>query len=168
MGNILRKFLCFEFKYVIIRLMKKCTKCKKEKQINEFSFKNKLVNIRHSQCKDCTRLLVKNHYLKNKQYYLDKTRKRNAKLYSEIIRFIQEYLKKNPCLDCGESDITVLEFDHNRDKFTKFKAVSSLIKSRYPIEIIKREINKCEIRCANCHRRKTARDFNWIKSKMRP
>ena len=57
-----------------------------------------------------------------------------------------------------------LEFDHN-DKVSKFKAVSSLIRARYSLEKIKVEINKCEVRCANCHRRKTAKEFKWFKSK---
>jgi len=25
------------------------------------------------------------------------------------------------------------------------------------------EINKCVIRCSNCHRKKTAKDFSWYK-----
>jgi hypothetical protein len=28
---------------------------------------------------------------------------------------------------------------------------------------VKNEIEKCDVRCANCHRRKTAKDFNWYK-----
>ncbi len=146
--------------------MKKCTKCKKEKLINEFNFKNRSKGLRHSECQICTRLFIKNHYNKNKGYYLEKTQKRNNGLRLEILNYIQKYLTKNPCTDCGETDISVLEFDHNREKFLKFKAVSSLIRARFPLEIIKREIDKCEVRCANCHRRKTSKEFNWLKSQM--
>jgi len=143
--------------------MERCTKCKKEKLINEFNFKIKALGLRHHQCRECTRLLVKNHYNSNKGYYLKKTHKRNTKLRLEILSYLNSYLLKNPCVDCGESDIIVLEFDH-RGKIPKFKAVSSLIRLRYPLDKIKEEINKCEVRCANCHRKKTAKDFKWFKN----
>ena len=143
--------------------MKKCSRCKREKPIEEFNFKIKATGLRQLQCKECTRLLIKNHYNTNKQYYLLKTKNRNKKLRDEINSFIQQYLSKNPCVDCTESDITVLEFDHN-GKIPKLKAVSSLIRARSSLEKIKEEISKCEVRCANCHRRKTAKDFNWFKS----
>ncbi len=147
--------------------MKKCAKCKKEKLDSEFNFRNKDKGLYHSECKECTRLFVKNHYNNNKQYYLEKTQKRNTKLMSEILNYIQQYLLKNPCVDCGESDVVVLEFDHT-GKLPKFKAISSLIRSRYPLEKIKEEISKCEVRCANCHRKKTSKEFKWFKSNMRP
>jgi hypothetical protein len=54
--------------------------------------------------------------------------------------------------------------DVMKKKGIKFKAVSSLMKSRYPLEKIKEEIKKCEVRCANCHRRKTAVEFKWFKN----
>lgn len=141
-----------------------CTKCKKDKNNNNFNFKNKALGLIHHQCKECTRLFVKNHYNNNKKYYLIKTQVRNRKLRSEVLSYINKYLLDNPCVDCGESDITVLEFDH-RGKIPKFKAVSSLIRARYSLNVVKEEVAKCDVRCANCHRRKTARDFKWLKSK---
>ncbi|OGI71053.1 hypothetical protein A3B84_02525 [Candidatus Nomurabacteria bacterium RIFCSPHIGHO2_02_FULL_35_13] len=147
--------------------MKKCSRCKKEKSIEEFNFKKKSLNIRHNQCKSCTRLFVKNHYNKNKEYYLEKTHKRNARIRLETFDYIKHHLLENPCIDCGESDITVLEFDHN-GKAPKFKAVSSVIRHGYPLQKIKEEIGKCDVRCANCHRKKTAKDFKWLKSKNAP
>ena len=33
--------------------------------------------------------------------------------------------------------------------------------SKLQILPILKEIEKCEIRCSNCHRKKTAKDFNW-------
>jgi len=144
--------------------MKICTKCKKEKNLDEFNYKNKLLNLHHSECKQCTRLFVKNHYNNNKEYYLKKTRIRNLKLRKKATDHIIQHLQNNPCLDCGETDIVVLDFDHNRDKFTKIKAVSSLVRASRPLSEIKEEIKKCEVRCANCHRRKTAKEFNWLKN----
>ena len=95
--------------------MKKCSRCKEVKSFNEFNYKNKSLGSLQSNCKTCTRYLIRNHYNKNKEYYLDKTHKRNAELKLEIQDYIRQYLQNNPCVDCGETDIRVLEFDHNRE-----------------------------------------------------
>jgi hypothetical protein len=142
--------------------VKRCSKCKKQKTESEFSFKIKKAGILQKQCKECTRVLIKNHYNKNKDYYLEKAHIRNDKLRNETISYVNTYLKNSYCKDCGEKDIVVLEFDH-RDRANKFKAVSSLIRGRYPLDIVKLEIEKCDVRCANCHRRKTAVDLGWFK-----
>lgn len=68
-------------------------------------------------------------------------------------------MKSNPCVDCGENDILVLEFDHVRGE-KKFN-ISTRIATSTRWETIKSEIDKCEVRCANCHRRKTAKTLNW-------
>ena len=146
--------------------MKKCAKCGLEKNLLDFSFKSKAKNILHSYCKQCTRAQIKNHYDKNRQYYLKKTRSRNKELRLEILAYLYDFLLNKKCIDCGESDMAVLEFDHT-GKIKKSAAVSSMIRIRLPLEKIKEEVAKCEIRCANCHRRKTARDFNWYKVKPR-
>jgi len=144
-------------------VIKKCSKCKEDKIIEEFNFKNKSLNKRHSNCRSCTRKLIKNHYNKNRSYYLEKAHKRNHKIRQKIFDYIKDYLVKNPCVDCGESDMVVLEFDHRGDT-PKVKAVSQLIRLRVNLQRIKAEIAKCDVRCANCHRRKTAKDFNWFKN----
>ena len=147
--------------------MIECTKCKKIRTLEDFNFKNRSRDLRHSQCKECTRQSVKKHYSENRQYYLDKTEKRNTASRLQISSYIRDYLSKNPCIDCVESDITVLEFDHKKNS-GKLGAVSTLIRARCSLEKIKEEIEKCEIRCANCHRRKTAKDFHWSKNNKHP
>ena len=71
-----------------------------------------------------------------------------------------DYLKKHPCVDCGEKDPIVLEFDHLKDKLIE---VSRLVQYT-SMNKMQNEIEKCEIRCANCHRRKTAIQFGWYKN----
>jgi 5-methylcytosine-specific restriction endonuclease McrA len=65
-----------------------------------------------------------------------------------------EFLSSKKCLDCGETDPIVLEFDHIHQK-TKFKHVSKMLSGHYSWKSVFAEIGKCEVRCANCHRRKT-------------
>lgn len=74
------------------------------------------------------------------------------------------YLKMHPCVDCGETDPVVLQFDHFRDK--KYQ-VANLVSSNMSWQNILKEIEKCEIRCANCHYRKTAREKNYYKTVVR-
>lgn len=61
---------------------------------------------------------------------------------------VREYLAKHPCVDCGYSDVRALDFDHVRGikKFTIGKL------RNHPWNEMLVEIEKCDIRCANCHR----------------
>jgi hypothetical protein len=63
-----------------------------------------------------------------------------------------EYLLAHPCVDCGETDLLVLEFDHLRDK--KYN-IGEMVNRDFTWGSILREIEKCEVVCANCHRRRT-------------
>lgn len=44
---------------------------------------------------------------------------------------------------------------------TKLNSISRMLTTGYCWETIKKEIDKCEVRCGNCHRIKTANQFNW-------
>lgn len=70
-----------------------------------------------------------------------------------------DYLKQHPCVDCGENDPVVLEFDHMGNKSCH---VSEMRCS--PLEKIAQEITKCEVRCCNCHRRKIATQLGGIEA----
>jgi hypothetical protein len=67
---------------------------------------------------------------------------------------LYEYLSDKKCIDCGEDDPIVLEFDH-QDPKTKIKNVASMLSGHYSWSSVLSEIMKCKVRCANCHRRKT-------------
>ena len=58
------------------------------------------------------------------------------------------------CVDCGERRLCVLDFDHVGGKDA---SVMVLAHSGYGLARLQSEIAKCEVRCANCHRRRTAR-----------
>ncbi len=110
----------------------------------------------HPYCRDCKKIYDKEFYQKTIE-----TRRKNKKLNSKEIRkrntqYIWDYLKKHPCIDCNESDPIVLEFDHRENKKYNVSEMSVL-----SLEKIENEISKCDIRCANCHRRKTAKQFGW-------
>lgn len=138
--------------------MKQCTKCKEFKSGADFQKRAASKDGLHSWCKSCKRNHEREHYAQNsyrKQYLSDKRKE----LAEKTKAYIFEYLLKHPCVDCGELDPVVLEFDHvNGDKrgnIAELKWCS--------METVIEEISKCEVRCANCHRRKTAIQFNWFK-----
>ncbi len=58
-------------------------------------------------------------------------------------------------MDCGNRyPYYVYDFDH-RDPTTKKACVARMICQGYGIDAIKKEIEKCDIVCANCHRERT-------------
>ena len=60
----------------------------------------------------------------------------------------------------------LLEFDH-RAGSNKVEAVSRLIGTR-SWRVVKAEIEKCDVRCVRCHRRKTAKEFSWKRLSEQP
>jgi hypothetical protein len=98
---------------------------------------------------------ARKYYLENKEKM-----KRTARLFTKAARlrnkeFIREYKKKHPCVDCGETDFRVLQFDHVNGE--KENAVANLSR-KASLAKVKEEIVKCEIRCANCHTRRHYRE----------
>jgi hypothetical protein len=71
---------------------------------------------------------------------------------------VWRYLSTHPCADCGEADPVVLEFDHVYGD--KVERIAEMVNHR-GWAAIAAEIDKCVVRCANCHRRKTAVDLGW-------
>jgi len=135
--------------------MKMCTKCGEEKPSTEFTKDKYKSDGLSSQCRECKKAKCKKYYRKNrekqiKQCYANK-RRRIEEHYIKLYKCLLEH----PCVDCGESDPVVLEFDHLRDKTTE---ISKLINKGVGWERIMEEISKCEVRCANCHKIKTIRE----------
>ena len=137
---------------------KKCTKCKKSKNIDEFPWQNKAIDKKHAQCKVCQRKRSRQHFLDNKESYLERISEYRKTGTQENRRKVLEYWKEHPCVDCGESHPATLQFDHQRDKRMP---VSRMI-TTYSWGAVLAEIEKFEVRCANCRMKKTAKDQNWF------
>ena len=137
---------------------KYCPQCGTDKSVDAFNFKHKIKNIRAPMCRKCWSTVNKQRYQENKQYYIDKAsiRKKVVKLqhYRKLIVFFEDH----PCVDCGETDPVILAFDHLGDKKHD---VSNMFTLGYRWETILEEIDKCEVRCMNCHTKKTAKEQNW-------
>lgn len=68
--------------------------------------------------------------------------------------FVLDRLRRANCVDCGETDMVVLDFDHVGPKRGH---VTAMALDEFSIAALDQEISACEIRCANCHRRRTIR-----------
>ena len=141
-------------------IMKKCSKCKHTKENAAFSWRNKAKGTLISWCKDCMRVYDKarGHGGKGSKRY-EQSRKR----IERNAQYTWDYLLSHPCVDCGEADPIVLEFDHI-EQDNKLSTVCDLTRNGCSIEKIQTEISKCDVRCANCHRRRTAVQMDWYKS----
>jgi len=142
--------------------MKICDKCGHPKEDIEFVFKRKKKNERRNTCRRCCKEYSKAHYQKNKAKYIKRARVFNDKQANRNRHLLYDYLKSKKCVDCGNDDVRVLEFDH-KSALDKKDNVGNMM-HRYSWKTILEEIKKCEIRCANCHRIKTVIQFDWFKN----
>lgn len=125
--------------------MKQCIKCSENKEEIDFSIGHKK---RSNVCYPCKRKY-------NVCYYATHRKKTKERIYKGVKQRRQlniikkrQYLQEHPCVSCGENNHIVLEFDHLRDKY---KNIGDMIGS-YSWLNIKKEIDKCQVLCANCHR----------------
>ena len=102
-----------------------------------------------------SRAYSKRHYENNRTAMIERARNQNLISRKSVRDWLLAYLLEHPCVDCGEDDPVVLEFDHNRDK--EFD-IGSAIPKGYSLKRVQAEVDKCEVRCANCHRRKTYKE----------
>lgn len=132
--------------------MKKCTICKKEKTSESFNKHSGRKDGLQSHCSECNRERSRAYYQRNTESH-KKTIKANREKYKAVLHlYVIEYLQSHPCVDCGFDNILALEFDHIRDKEIN---ISDAICNGWGLDRLKVEIEKCEVRCANCHNIKT-------------
>ena len=111
--------------------------------------------IRQSWCKPCYVEYKRVWYVENREKHIAHVRMLRDQHSAENQLRMWQYLAAHPCVDCGERDPVVLHFDHLRDERTD---VSYMTLNGFKWDTILEEIAKCEIRCANCHMTKTAKE----------
>lgn len=131
--------------------MKVCGVCNKSKPLDLFGMNKSKKDGHQSNCKECRKAINHAHYEKTKHRWAESRRLSSIQGRKRNQEFLEGYLLDNPCVDCGERDIRVLDFDHVIGE--KVREVTLLIDSA--LEKMIEEINKCEVRCANCHRKMT-------------
>jgi hypothetical protein len=133
---------------------KVCSACRLWKPVESFNRRSAAKDGRQWNCRACNAAYHQRH----KKHINKMVRVRNKRVWAANFKRLHAYLLEHPCVDCGEQDPVVLEFDHLRDKE---RAIGSLLRG-WRWETIVDEIAKCEVVCANCHRRRTfARQQSW-------
>ena len=133
--------------------VKMCTKCEEVKEVTNFSIRRKdakTVGTRYQAwCKECYSSNHRKLYSENPAKYSRWSRTRRKVLMQRLF----DFLRDKKCIDCGNTDSRVLEFDH-RDPTKKVNNVSNLLYASSWKKVLI-EIEKCDIVCANCHRLRT-------------
>lgn len=142
----------------------KCCRCKEFLPRDSFGG----VTKRNDYCKPCKQL-IETAYRADpevRQRRNAQNRKAANKRYIINRNNLVEYLRTHPCIQCGESDPIVLEFDHI-DRSTKRAQIGDILGS-WNWNTILIEIEKCVVRCANCHRRKSHKELGWYTKEVVP
>ena len=138
--------------------MKWCPKCRNMLELAAFSWS--VTRKRGgSYCRACQNEYSQAHYRRNTHLHNVRraTNRKRYKLRNQ--RMLMGYMRARSCVDCGERDTCVFEFDHVQG--AKCSDISLMVHRGLSWRRIEKELAKCVIRCANCHRRKTAREFGW-------
>ena len=140
---------------------KKCGRCGEFKSFDQYNFRDKEHKIMRGICMECENTHKAKWYQKNRKTHIENVGNQRNRRKKDARDFVDSYLASQSCVDCGESNPNVLEFDHIKGR--KKSNIGDLVAQGYSIKAIQKEISKCEIRCANCHRIKTAKERGWFR-----
>lgn len=128
---------------------RRCVDCLQIKPSDDFRWRNRHLGLRVARCKTCDVAYRADKYDENKSTFMENNKRQYRKL-----RSIVDEAKKGPCLDCGRTyPPYVMDFDH-RDPKTKIAKVSTMV-YKGSESLLRAEIAKCDLICANCHRIRT-------------
>lgn len=127
-------------------MTKKCTVCKKRKPLGAFNAKKTTRDGFQTKCRDCSRVLARSRYQRNKKSEIERIGLRKI----EIRERLAEYKKGLKCLKCPECEPCCLDFHHSDEK--EFTIATAVVKG-YSWDRIREEIEKCVVLCSNCHRK---------------
>jgi hypothetical protein len=94
------------------------------------------------------------HRKYHREWYKKNKEKRirfNKAWQNEQKRLYEEYKSTLKCSVCGEDETVCLDF-HHRDPNEKEFTIG-MVRKNMSFENVKKEIDKCDVLCANCHRK---------------
>lgn len=136
--------------------VKRCSTCRTDQPLDAFAVSRRARDGRQSRCRACWR----GWYAEHRDEHIALVGRRRAQVRAEHRQRLVEHLLAHPCADCGEADLRVLDLDHD-DPAGKVADVARLISMNIAWQRIAEEIAKCTVRCASCHRRRTAEERGY-------
>ena len=128
---------------------KVCSTCKRRRKVKFFTRNASKKDGLNYSCGECQRAYTRAHYTSNKEYYASKSEDHRKKMQALV-----RGLKDVPCSDCGvRYPHYVMDFDHVRGR--KTKQVADMVSRSMSERAIRKEAEKCDVVCANCHRERT-------------
>jgi hypothetical protein len=145
--------------------MKFCPHCKTSKDAACFAKARNLPRGLKSWCKECNnRASRERHTLDPKRYPANerayRLRRRDKikemrQVRVDAAKAVVDAVRASGCSRCPETNPDCLDFHHVRGQ--KVDNVCHMVSSGCPISTLTAEVAKCDILCANCHRKETAR-----------
>jgi hypothetical protein len=153
--------------------MRKCTGCGIEKKHEDFVKNIRCEDGRTRRCKECTnnrqRAYARNRYANDSEFrktmvehsrkFRDENREmvrrnileRHLRHQAKARRFVEAYKETLGCMDCGFTNAKALDMDHRNPK-DKYQRLAVMVGNGWSFYTIFLELEKCDVRCANCHR----------------
>ena len=101
--------------------LKHCKKCGIEKSMDLFSRNRRRADNRQDHCKACIKIRDAENYASNPEKFANWSKSRRLRVREQVF----QYLIDHPCIECGERDIIVLEFDHRTQHTKRFDVMSA-------------------------------------------
>ncbi len=122
-----------------------CRKCQREGPLRELGPDS----VRRGWCRACVRAYFADRGDVHKTQVREAREARRVKARDLVFGL----LAASRCADCGLADPMVLEFDHVGEKGGN---LGDMVTHGYSVRALQREIEACEVVCANCHRYRTS------------
>jgi hypothetical protein len=125
---------------------RRCSRCRELLPLSAF---NRHGDGHQWWCRECFRA----YFRERGAVHLRQVRRSSVRRRARAREYVYAYLAEHPCVDCGQANPVVLEFDHLGPKSGN---IGRLVYDGASRGRLNAEIAGCEVVCANCHRRRTA------------
>jgi len=162
------------------KLNKECVDCKKtfDPSVLQFDHLPQFTKIKgisklvgqasikqlEEEISKCEIVCVNCHRLRTFNRHKEKIKARTYPKREKLQAYVDSTKFGKVCGDCKLTNLEPCQLDyHHIDPSSKIKTIAALVQKQATLRKIKKEIQKCELLCANCHALKTSEELNYRK-----